>query len=108
MATTSLKGAHLSLQQNRLWSFQQGNSTYSSQCALLLKGTLDRWVFQQALQQIVERYTLFHTVFSAMPGMDVPIQILGQPIDFVCPIISLEALPASKVWWNSQKRMWVP
>ena len=90
MATTALRGAHLSLQQDRLWSFQQGSRVYRSQCTVLLKGALNHQAFQQALQQLVERYTLFQTVFYALPGMDVPIQVLGHRIEISCPTISLE------------------
>src|SRR4030095_16532031 len=93
MATTTLKGAHLSLQQERLWSFQQGNGTYRAQCSILVKGRLNHQVFQQALQQLVEQHTLFQTVFSTLPGMDIPVQVLGHRIEFSWPIISLEGIP---------------
>ena len=92
MTTTALRGAHLSLQQDRLWSFQQGSRAYRSQCTILLKGTLNHQAFQQALQWLVDRHTLFRTVFYALPGMDVPIQVLGHRIEFTCPIISLEKI----------------
>jgi amino acid adenylation domain-containing protein len=92
MPTTALKGAHLSLQQDRLWSFQQGSRTYRSQCTVFMKGTLNYQMFQQALQQLVEQHGIFQTVFYCPAGMDVPIQVMGHPIEFSCPIISLEAI----------------
>ncbi len=93
MATTTLKGAHLSLQQERLWSFQQGSGPYRSQCSILVKGRLNHQVLQQALQQLVAQHTLFQTLFSTLPGMDIPVQVLGHRIEFSWPIISLEGIP---------------
>ena len=93
MAKTTLKGAYLSLQQDRLWSFQQEGGVYRSQCSILIKGILKQQAFQRALQQLVEQHTLFQTVFSILPGMDMPVQVLGQQIEFACPTISLENIP---------------
>jgi len=96
MPATTLKGAHLSLQQDRLWFFQQGSRTYRSQCTVFMKGTLNRRVFQQALQQLVEQHTIFQTVFYFPAGMDVPIQVMGHRIAFSFPMINLEEIAGSR------------
>lgn len=92
MPTTALKGAHLSFQQDRLWQFQREGSTYCAQCTIFMKGTLNDHVLQQALQQIVEQHTIFQTAFYPLPGMDVPIQVMGHSTEFHCPIISLNKI----------------
>ena len=106
MPTTALKGAHLSFQQDRLWSFQQGSRTYRSQCTVYIQGPLNVQVFQQALQHLVEQHTLFQTVFYAPAGMDVPLQVIGHPIPFSCPIVSLEGI-AEPEQHMVRKRLWV-
>jgi amino acid adenylation domain-containing protein len=99
MPTTTLKGAHLSIQQDRLWSFQRGSRTYCSWCTILIQGTLNLQVFLQALHQLVEQHTIFQTVFYPLPGMDIPVQVIGHHIEFHCPIICLEAIaePRQKI-----------
>ncbi|HEX3641770.1 MAG TPA: condensation domain-containing protein, partial [Ktedonobacteraceae bacterium] len=96
MSTTTLKGAHLSLQQDRLQFFQQGSRTYRSQCTVFMKGMLNRRVFQQALQQLVEQHTIFQTVFYSPAGMDVPIQVMGHQVAFSFPMINLEEIDGSR------------
>ncbi|BCL83218.1 non-ribosomal peptide synthetase [Ktedonobacteria bacterium brp13] len=96
MSTIALKGAHLSFQQERVWSFQQGNQTYRSQCTVVINGELNFRVFAQALQQIVEQHTIFQTVFYALPGMDIPVQVLGHQVELSCPIIDLEGIASAE------------
>ncbi len=90
MPGIALKGAHLSSQQERVWSFLQENKTYRSQCIVVINGKLNFWTFRQALRQVINQHTIFQTVFYALPGMDVPVQVLGHSADLCCPIISLE------------------
>lgn len=97
MSVTMLKGAHLSFQQERLWSFQQEGSVYHAWYTLKMNGVLHVPVFRQVLQLLVEQYTIFQTVFYPLPGMDVPFQVIGQQAALDCPVISLEHLaPAER------------
>ncbi len=89
MPTTSLKGAHLSLQQSRLWTFQQEGGAYRSQCTVFINGTLDFANFQHTLQHMLGLHTILQTVFYALPGMDIPVQVIGHSAALTCPIIDL-------------------
>ncbi|HZR43344.1 MAG TPA: amino acid adenylation domain-containing protein [Ktedonobacteraceae bacterium] len=84
MQTKESKGFLLSLEQVRLWSLLQENNVYYSQCAVLLQGTLDLIMFQQVFQQVVDRHEILRTVFRAIPGMDVPVQVVTDKSDLVC------------------------
>ncbi len=72
----ALKGSHLSIQQHRLWTMQEANQVYLVQGALALEGPLDYVAFRQALQLVIERHEILHTVFRCLPGVDVPVQVL--------------------------------
>jgi amino acid adenylation domain-containing protein len=95
MPGVALKGAHLSFQQERLWVFQQGNTAYRSQCVIAMHGKLNFPAFEQALQQMVEQHTIFQTVFHTLPGMDMPIQVIGRVIEICCPLIDLQGVDAA-------------
>jgi hypothetical protein len=76
MPGITLKGAHLSFQQERLWSLQQEGTTYRVWCTIAISGKLNFQALEQALQQTVEQHTIFQTMFYALPGMDIPVQII--------------------------------
>ncbi|GLV53939.1 hypothetical protein KDH_07900 [Dictyobacter sp. S3.2.2.5] len=76
----SLRGSRLSLQQIRLWPFSQENQhAYLVQGVISFNGSLQAPVLQRALRQLVERHEILHTVFRSLPGMDFPMQIVGDP-----------------------------
>jgi hypothetical protein len=52
MATTSLRGAHLSLQQDRLWSFQQGSRFIECMLRDVLPATLFSGISEMQLDII--------------------------------------------------------
>lgn len=90
MQTTSLKGARLSWQQERLWSLQGENAIYRTQCAVSIEGKLDTFVFFQAIEQMIDIHEIMHTLFCMLPGMDNPVQVIDQPLQTMCPFIDLE------------------
>src|SRR2546423_7173226 len=94
MQVAGLRGARLSFQQERLWSFQHAGSEYRAMCSIWLKGNLDETILQQALQRIVAQHEILHTVFDKLPGMDVPVQMIGRSIVY-CPVIDLQGLEAA-------------
>src|SRR5436190_12920796 len=104
MHTKSLKGSRLSFQQARLWLFQQGRKTYQFQYTFMLGGILNKRVFLQSLQQVVEQHEILHTMFYAKPGMEIPIQVVAQEREIQCPVISLENL--SDLSQMSQLEKW--
>jgi amino acid adenylation domain-containing protein len=95
MPGVALKGARLSSQQERLWSFLQGSNVYRSQCTVAMNGKLDFQTFRLALEQLVEQHTIFQTVFYTLPGMDIPIQVLGHDVHLDFPLIDLAAIAVS-------------
>src|ERR1019366_3492864 len=77
---TSLRGSRLSLQQARQWTFARENqAAYQVQGVVLLEGSLVINHLKQALQKLIERHEILRTVFRALPGMDMPMQVVGEP-----------------------------
>src|SRR5258707_10228527 len=95
MQTAGLKGSHFSLQQKRLWSMLEENTVYCVQCAVFLRGQLDITVFLQALRQMVAQREILRTTFYTMPGMNIPVQVIGHLPDVLCPIVDLQTLDSS-------------
>ena len=87
----SLRGSRLSLQQERLWTFYQGSPSqgYVTQGMVVVEGPLRVERLRAAVQQLVERHEILRTVFRALPGMDVPMQVVGDA-EFVWCHTSLE------------------
>ena len=79
MESSTLQAASLSLQQARLWEVYQQSQAYHAVGAISLDGPVAIDVLQQAMQTIVERHEIFRTIFYALPGMDVPMQIVSDP-----------------------------
>ena len=79
MTTDMLEGYALSPQQERVWLLQQGEPgmPYRAQCAIRIAGLLDLQVFTTALQQVVERHEILRTTFYGLPGMTLPVQVIG-------------------------------
>lgn len=94
MQQTGLKGAHLSLQQERLWKFQQENNVYYAQSALLLSGALDNEIFKRALLQMVEQHEILQTLFYSLPGLEVPLQVINRRVHVFCPLVDLQGVCA--------------
>lgn len=80
----SLRGSRLSLQQERLWAFAQGShcQEYVTQGTVVVEGPLQIERLHAAIYRLVERHEILRTVFRALPGMDVPMQVVGDA-DFV-------------------------
>ncbi|HEX7180735.1 MAG TPA: amino acid adenylation domain-containing protein [Thermoanaerobaculia bacterium] len=75
------QGFRLSPQQRRLWWLQRGEegSSYRSRCVLRIEGELDRPAFARALEATVARNEILRTAFSLLPGMSIPLQVIGEP-----------------------------
>src|SRR5579885_2034232 len=96
MQTVDLKGTSLSFQQARLWLLMQKNLVQDSCCAVRLDGTLDIQVFQDALQQVINRHEILHTIFYCIPGMEMPVQVILDHVAITCPLMNLEQLSHSE------------
>ncbi|GCF08365.1 non-ribosomal peptide synthetase [Dictyobacter arantiisoli] len=96
MQTTDLQAASLSKQQERAWKWLQANQIYGTQGMFLLQGTFELDKFQQALQQSIQQYEILRTTFAVMPGMELPVQILGQHREISCLLTNLQCLETSE------------
>lgn len=95
MQKASLKGARLSLQQERLWSLRDTNDIYYVHGEVLIQGRLDVAMLRHSLQQIVEQYEILHTIFYAPEGMDMPVQVIDRCCALECPVVDLGVLQTS-------------
>ncbi|UFP93833.1 non-ribosomal peptide synthetase [Gloeobacter morelensis] len=78
MSSQKLEGYALSPQQQRLWRLQQRHCTqpYRALCAVSIEGGLDRAAFSNAWRRVVERHEMVRTIFEALPGMALPLQVI--------------------------------
>ncbi|MEQ8755468.1 MAG: amino acid adenylation domain-containing protein [Coleofasciculus sp. G1-WW12-02] len=78
MQGVSIEGFRLSPQQKHLWLLQQGvnSQPYRVQCAVLIEGTINTLLLESALQKVLEKYEILRTNFQALPGMNVPLQVI--------------------------------
>jgi hypothetical protein len=72
------QGFRLSPQQKHLWSLQKHSLVYFAQCALIIKGNLNREVLKAALEQVIIRHGILRTTFQYLPGMKIPVMVLGN------------------------------
>ena len=96
MQRAALKGFQLSSQQGHLWSLQPAAQVYRVLCAVRLEGKLDRDILQRALQHLVDRHAILRTVYYRLPGMDVPMQVVRDQQELLCPDIDLRGLTAQE------------
>ncbi|GHO70202.1 hypothetical protein KSC_090940 [Ktedonobacter sp. SOSP1-52] len=90
MQTIDVKGARLSPQQSRLWSWTQDKPWSRVQCAIEITGYFEPAVFQQALQYVVDRHEILRTAFVQVPGVELPMQAISSYSKVSCPLIDLQ------------------
>ncbi|MHC5718065.1 MAG: condensation domain-containing protein [Nostoc sp.] len=74
-----MQGFRLSPQQKHLWQLQEiDNLPYRSQCAVLIEGDLDVNILKLVLDKVVNRYEILRTNFHSLPGMTIPLQVIGK------------------------------
>src|SRR5579883_2444726 len=78
MSVTELKGFQLSTQQTHLWTLQKHLSVDSLRAAISIEGQLNEAALLAGLQRVVDRHEILHTVFSLVPGTDVPMQVVAD------------------------------
>ena len=96
MQSASLEGYNLSIQQTRLWSLQRKSKAYHALCALSLRGSVDKELFEQVLQHVVQRHEILRTFFSFVPGIDVPVQVIADRPAYSCSMVDLQFMDASR------------
>lgn len=78
MQNQTIEGFRLSPQQKHLWSLQQDNFAYHSQCAIRLEGQINTELLKVALQKVVNRHEILRTSFQRRPGIKFPIQVIDE------------------------------
>src|ERR1051326_8798316 len=79
MKEMAIEGFRLSPQQRRLWLLQrEEQQPYQTQCVVFLKGELDTQVLKTALTKVTERHEILRTNFRCLPGMSLPLQVVGE------------------------------
>jgi amino acid adenylation domain-containing protein/non-ribosomal peptide synthase protein (TIGR01720 family)/FkbM family methyltransferase len=77
----------LSPQQERWWSLRRIDQSpaYQARCAVSIDGDFDAARFAQAIRAVVARHEILRTTFAHMPGLSVPVQVVGdcEPTDSV-------------------------
>ncbi len=97
MQPAVVTGYRLSFQQALLWREQQrGLACSHSLCRIRIKGKLNVECFQQALQELIARHTILRTRFCAVPGLDMPMQVVAERETIACPRVSLESIQPSQ------------
>jgi amino acid adenylation domain-containing protein len=86
--------APLSLMQSRFWLMHQAISSpevYNIADVIILKGSLDRTVLQQALQVVVEREPMLRTIFPGQDGIGRQRAFTRYSVNM--PLVDLSGLP---------------
>jgi amino acid adenylation domain-containing protein/FkbM family methyltransferase len=76
-----LSGFRLSPQQQHLWILGAGEAEapFRALCGIRIEGELDAGALERALARLVERYEILRTAFQRLPGLDTPLQVIGEP-----------------------------
>jgi amino acid adenylation domain-containing protein len=90
----AIEGFLLSPQQKQLWQRFEHDSAqpYRVQCRILIEGQLDRAALERAVQQVVQHYEILRTTFHCLPGMSLPVQVIGDGAEIALRSYDLSAL----------------
>ncbi|MGH9568206.1 MAG: condensation domain-containing protein, partial [Candidatus Angelobacter sp.] len=81
MLSSQISAYRLSLQQKHLWMLQQDGSSYVSQIALRLRGTLKAELLRQGAAELVHRHQILRSRFIHLSGLKVPCQSVADDLD---------------------------
>jgi amino acid adenylation domain-containing protein/FkbM family methyltransferase len=75
------QGFQLAPHQKYQWLLCQDEDglAYQARCAVLIEGDLNKVALKTALEATIERYTILRAAFNLVPGMAVPLQVIGDP-----------------------------
>ncbi|HEU5383845.1 MAG TPA: AMP-binding protein, partial [Ktedonobacteraceae bacterium] len=79
MLNETIEGFRLSPQQKHLWLLQRGENSgqFSAWCDVEISGSFDEHTFTLALEGIIQRHEVLHTLFRCVAGADIPLQVLN-------------------------------
>ncbi len=80
MSNALVEGYRLAPQQERVWLLHQKDKSraYRAQSAIRIEGELDASLLRRAIEGVVERHEILRTGFQCLPGMTVPLQVIGE------------------------------
>jgi len=98
MSMSQVEGFRLSPQQKRIWLLQQasGAEAYRSVCVLYIEGNLDRAKLEAALLEVAARNEILRTVYPSLPGMNVPVQLIGDSYSIPIATVDISDLNAAQ------------
>ena len=77
-------GYRLSPQQKRIWQLlelsagtQRTSPRYRAQCAVKIAGEVDAALLNEAVHHVIAQHDILHTVFRALSGISLPLQVIG-------------------------------
>lgn len=99
MQHETIEGFHLSPQQKRIWRMQQEWPAFKAQAAVSIDGPLDVELLTAALEELTARHEILRTGFCSLPGMELPLQIIGDsaPVSLKQIDLSKAADPAAEI-----------
>lgn len=79
MSESALESYRMSPPQDRLWTVWriQPHAVYNAVCQVLIEGALDVARLKAALAEVVAHHEILRTGFECLPGMLIPLQIIG-------------------------------
>jgi amino acid adenylation domain-containing protein/non-ribosomal peptide synthase protein (TIGR01720 family) len=96
MQPSVIEGFRLSPQQRRLWLLQENGSVYRAQAAITVEGKLAVPALKQALAEVIQHQEILRTTFQAVPGLKLPLQVIGHSSSFEWREIDLTERPATE------------
>jgi amino acid adenylation domain-containing protein/FkbM family methyltransferase len=78
MPDGTLEGFRLSAQQRRIWLGQQDGAVWRAACVLAVAGPVDGGELERALGRVAREQECLRTRFQRLPGMEVPVQVVGD------------------------------
>ncbi len=73
-----MQGCRLSPGQKHLWLVQQGKPDFRAGCTVLIEGKLDVNTLEEAFRLVIRRHEILRTTFRHLPGMKIPVQLVGN------------------------------
>ncbi|HEU4712838.1 MAG TPA: amino acid adenylation domain-containing protein [Pyrinomonadaceae bacterium] len=80
MSKVLVEGFRLAPQQERVWLLHQKDKSraYRAQSAIRINGEIDARRLRRAVEDVVQRHEILRTGFQCLPGMTVPLQVIGE------------------------------
>jgi amino acid adenylation domain-containing protein len=82
MNEQTIEGYRLSPQQRQVWGLlgRPTSSRPHAQCAVSVSGRATAVLLRRAVERLVSRHEVLRTQFHRLPGMEFPIQVIGEDV----------------------------